>query len=186
MDTRYRTRSRTRRAEKNRKRLNRLKRHSNASSSDEESDVDECGNIRDLIDYDYDLPKTSPTRSRTQHSHTPERSHRQSRRRRILSTESESESVSLDEDENDLITKMLVLQELCNHVEEMKRHDRESYSEDSDSDYVDRSSSTNDDSEHLDHEYSIKKTTKSSLRRNLTRSELKYYKKIDPCAKSIY
>ena len=188
MDTGYRTRSRTRRAEQKRKRRNRLKRHSNASSSDEESDVDEYGNIRDLIDYDYDLPKTSKTRVRAHRSHSPERSHRRSRRRIILSTESESasesESVSLDEDDNNLITKMLVLQELCNHVEEMKRHDRESYSEDSDSDYVDPSSSTNDDSEHLDHDYRIKKMTKSSLRRNLTRDEVKYYKKLTHAQKA--
>lgn len=183
MESGYRTRSRTRKEQQVRTRRNRLKNHSNASSSDEDSDVDEYGNIKDLIDYDYDLPQNSRNRVRTLHPKTTKHTKHRRRRRQALCTESESEceSVSLDDDEEDLLTKMLVLQELCQHVEEMKRYDRDLHSEDTDSD---PSSSTNDDSKTLDEDYHRQRKVKSSLRRNLTRDEAKYYKKLTASQKA--
>jgi len=176
METRYATRSRAQRVEKKKKRHNRLKRHSNASSSGEESEVDEYGNIKGLIDYHYE-PQQSQNDIRHKRSRKKKSKKRRNRRRVLLSTESETETVSMNDDD-ELLTKMLVLQELCNHVEEMKRQDYIS-SEESDSDYrTERSSSSLEDTDHLDDDYRIKKKSKGSLRRHLTRDELKYYKKL--------
>lgn len=185
MDNGYRTRSRTKLAEQKRnlssqrKKRNRLKRPSSTFSSDEESDVDEYGNIKNLIDYDYDSPHKSKNRVQIQEE---DRSGRRHRRIEHLSTESENE---IDEEDDDLITKMLVLQELCNHVEEMKRYGQESYSEDSDTDDISQSSSsTNDDKEQIDHKNMIQKKQNRSFKRHLTRKELKYYRKLTPLQKA--
>lgn len=185
MDNGYRTRSRTKLAEQKRnlssqrKKRNRLKRPSSTFSSDEESDVDEYGNIKNLIDYDYDSPHKAKNRVQIQEE---DRSGRRHRRIEHLSSESENE---IDEEDDDLITKMLVLQELCNHVEEMKRYGQESYSEDSDTDDISQSSSsTNDDKEQIDHKNMIQKKRNRSFKRHLTRKELKYYRKLTPLQKA--
>lgn len=171
MESRYATRSRTRREKERPPKKRQLRKKASSSSSGEDSDVDEYGNIKDLIDYDYESSDESKY-SRRKKKHR--KRNRKSRSRVIVT--SESDSVSLDEEDDDLITKMLVLQELCNHVEEMKRS---GYDESSESSYdSENPRNRRCRSESLDDDYRIKKTKNSSLEKNLTREERKYYKRL--------
>ena len=54
MESRYATRSRTRRERERQTKKRQLRKIAGSSSSGEDSDVDEYGNIKDLIDYDYE------------------------------------------------------------------------------------------------------------------------------------
>lgn len=151
-----------------------------ASSSDEESDIDEYGNIKDLIDYSFTEDKCprKPRKSRKKRKR-PKRSKRVQRKLSFSST-SDSDYEEPHEEPDELMTKMLVLQQLCKHVEHMKRADRDEFDEEYDV-YCTASESSDDDYFIPRHKSSKKMQYtkhKKTLCRKLTTAERKYYKNL--------
>lgn len=145
-----------------------------ASSSDEESDIDEYGNIKGLIDYS--TPHTQS--SRKKRKKRKQRESRRIRRRLLSSSDSDYEHNEGDHTPDELMTKMLVLQQLCNHVEHMRQtklyHDSDT-EETSGEIYLPREKKYR--SKKYDKQNDILKSN-TNLRRKLTKEEKKYFKKL--------